>query len=362
MVRNTSTIQDTNGWHWKFKVNKKESIIPIRNPFQNEVEKIASFFYITNFPNYVDAKRLWLECESYGRIVDAFIPNKRSKAGKRFGFIRFIGVKNEERLASSLASIWIGSYHLFALVARFNRQEKKDVLLKKAVEKSNNVHPTQMEQEGSTEHKKSYASTLHGNGESKVDRQEPKKKQLTLSDQELVQISDSQAIALVKVKRVESINSLYQICKEEGFDNIKIFHIGGLWLWLQFQNVKACNAFKSNNTLKSFFSSVKSVSKNFYVDERMAWVEISGLPLCAWGSNAYKKVASLVGKFMFFENDSSTAISLGRVCVATRQKSFISEVVQVTIHGKEYDVHVQELGSWSINLDDMSQILIQTHM
>ncbi|GKE73891.1 hypothetical protein Tco_1535932, partial [Tanacetum coccineum] len=149
---------------------------------------------------------------------------------------------------------------------------------------------------------------------SKVDRQEPKKKQPTLSDQELVQISDSQEVALVK----------------------------------------ASNAFKSNNTLKSFFSSVKSVSKNFYVDERMAWVEISGLPLCAWGSNAYKKVASLMGKFMFFDNDSSTAISLGRVCVATRQKSFISEVVQVTIHGEEYDVHVQELGSWSINLDDMS--------
>ncbi|GKA87162.1 RNA-directed DNA polymerase, eukaryota, reverse transcriptase zinc-binding domain protein [Tanacetum coccineum] len=254
MVRNTSTIQDTNGWHWKFKVNKKESTIPIRNPFQNEVEKIASFFYITNFPNYVDAKRLWLECESYGRIVNAFIPNKRSKAGKRFGFVRFIGGKNEERLASSLASIWIGSYHLFASVARFNRQEKKDVLLKKVVE-------------------------------NKVDRQEPKKKQPTLSDQELVQISDSQAVALVK----------------------------------------ACNAFKSNNTLKSFFSSVKSVSKNFYVDERMVWVEISGLPLCAWGSNAYKKVASLMGKFMFFDNDSSTAISLGR-----------------------------ELGSWSINLDDMS--------
>nr|GEZ36229.1 putative RNA-directed DNA polymerase, eukaryota, reverse transcriptase zinc-binding domain protein [Tanacetum cinerariifolium] len=56
-----------------------------------------------------------------------------------------------------------------------------------------------MELEGSTEHKKSYASTLHGDGESKVDRQEPKKKQLTLSGQELVQISDSQAVALVKV-------------------------------------------------------------------------------------------------------------------------------------------------------------------
>ena len=83
-------------------------------------------------------------------------------------------------------------------------------------------------------------------------------------------------------------------------------------------------------------------------------MEISGLPLCAWGSNAYKKVASMVGKFMFFENDGITPMSLGRVCVATRKKSFISDVVQVNIHGEDYDVYVQELGSWSINLQDAS--------
>ena len=62
----------------------------------------------------------------------------------------------------------------------------------------------------------------------------------------------------------------------------------------------------------------------------------------------------MVGKFLFFENDSITPMSLGRVCVATRKKSFISDVVQVNIHGEDYDVYVQELGSWSINLQDAS--------
>ncbi|GJV01915.1 RNA-directed DNA polymerase, eukaryota, reverse transcriptase zinc-binding domain protein, partial [Tanacetum coccineum] len=167
-------------------------------------------------------------------------------------------------------------------------------------------------------------------------------KQFTLSDHELVQINNSLEIALVKVKSVETMSTLYRLCCEKGFNEVKIHHIGGLWLWLQFQNEETCNAFKKNNNLKSFFSLIKPVSKNFFMDERMVWVKISGLPLCAWGSNAYKKVASTVGKFMFFENDNSASMSLGRVCVATKQKSIISEGVQVTIHGEDYTAQGDE--------------------
>ncbi|GJR37128.1 hypothetical protein Tco_1212812 [Tanacetum coccineum] len=191
MVRNTLTTRDADGWSWKFKKNKADTTIPIRNPFHKEVEK-------TNFPDYVDAKRL------------------------------------------------------------------------------------------------------------------------------------------------------------DGFDEVKIHHIGGLWLWLQFQNKETCNAFKKNNNLKSFFSLIKTVSKNFSVDERMVWVAISVLPICACGSNAYKKVASTVGKFMFFENDNSASMSLGRVCVATKQKSLVSEGVQVSIHGEYYTAQLQELGSWNINIEDLA--------
>ncbi|PWA39483.1 hypothetical protein CTI12_AA571720 [Artemisia annua] len=125
MVGKASTYTDSNGWTWTFRKNKQETSHPIRNPYQKEVEKIATSFFVTNFPEHIDAKGLWKVCEPYGRIVDAFIPNKRSKAGKRFGFVRFIGVKNEEMFAKSLASIWIGSFHMFASVAHFSRQEKR---------------------------------------------------------------------------------------------------------------------------------------------------------------------------------------------------------------------------------------------
>ncbi|GJT99100.1 RNA-directed DNA polymerase, eukaryota, reverse transcriptase zinc-binding domain protein [Tanacetum coccineum] len=171
-----------------------------------------------------------------------------------------------------------------------------------------------------SQNKKSYASTLYGDADSKVEKHEIKRKHITLSDEELVQVTDPQDVAIVKVKNIKTMNNLHRLCREEGFVDLKIHHIGGLWLWLQFQNVGTCNAFKNNHTLASFFTTIKSVSKNFCVDERMV----------------------------------SSSMSLGRVCVATRQKSFISHLVHVTIRGEDYEAYVQEFGSWSINLDDSS--------
>ncbi|GJW93960.1 RNA-directed DNA polymerase, eukaryota, nucleotide-binding alpha-beta plait domain protein [Tanacetum coccineum] len=156
------------------------------------------------------------------------------------------------------------------------------------------------------------------------------------------------------------MSNLSRIINEEGFVKVKIHYVGGLWLWLHFQSIESCNAFKSNTNLNSFFSHIKPISKNFYVDERMVWVEISGLPLCAWGSNTFKKVASSVGKFMFFEKDEIGAMSLGRVCVATRHKKFISETTKVIIHGEEYDVYIHELGTWNIDIEDSDSYTSET--
>ncbi|GJT37543.1 nucleotide-binding alpha-beta plait domain-containing protein [Tanacetum coccineum] len=70
----------------------------------------------------------------------------------------------------------------------------------------------------------------------------------------------------------------------------------------------------------------------------------------AWGSNAFKKVASMFGKFKFFDSDVEDSMSLGRVCIATKKDSFIAEIVKVVIHGVTFDVHVKEIGTWSTRI------------
>ncbi|GKE81185.1 hypothetical protein Tco_1551185 [Tanacetum coccineum] len=149
---------------------------------------------------------------------------------------------------------------------------------------------------------------------------------IQLSEHDLIKV-DTTTVVLVKVKEVDTISNMYCICRNEGFNDIKIHYVGGLWVWIQFENEKTCEAFKSNVSLNSLWSSLLSISPSFVVDERLIWIEISGLPLCAWGSNALKKVISLFGKFKFFDSESDDIMSTGRVCIATKLPPSIFETV-----------------------------------
>ncbi|GJU93124.1 RNA-directed DNA polymerase, eukaryota [Tanacetum coccineum] len=88
---------------------------------EDDVAKISTSVFITNFPESFSAKELFHSCKQYGHVVDSFIPTKRSKSGKRFGFVRFINVFNEERLVNNLCTVWIDRYKLHANIARFHR-------------------------------------------------------------------------------------------------------------------------------------------------------------------------------------------------------------------------------------------------
>ncbi|GJY20169.1 nucleotide-binding alpha-beta plait domain-containing protein [Tanacetum coccineum] len=50
---------------------------------EDDVSKISTSIFITNFPVTFSAKDLFNACKQYGHVIDAYIPIKRSKAGKR---------------------------------------------------------------------------------------------------------------------------------------------------------------------------------------------------------------------------------------------------------------------------------------
>ncbi|GKE69385.1 hypothetical protein Tco_1527457, partial [Tanacetum coccineum] len=157
----------------------------------------------------------------------------------------------------------------------------------------------------------SFASVTNGIAKPTVDTSSTNAniRALVLDDQDLNNVKDPSMVSLVKLKYMNSMSNIIYSC-------------------------------------------IKTATPSFKVDERMIWIEIHGLPLCEWGSNTYKKLADMFGKFMFFEAEESTEISSGRICISTKSYNFVLERVLVEVHGMNYDVHVHDLGTWNINIVD----------
>ncbi|GJX46421.1 RNA-directed DNA polymerase, eukaryota, nucleotide-binding alpha-beta plait domain protein [Tanacetum coccineum] len=91
---------------------------------EDHVIRISKSVFVTNFPDAYGSRDLWKLCETYGKVVDVFIPNRLSKAGKRFAFVRFIKVDDIDRLLSNLCTLWVGRFHIHANAVRYERPSK----------------------------------------------------------------------------------------------------------------------------------------------------------------------------------------------------------------------------------------------
>nr|GEV57284.1 RNA-directed DNA polymerase, eukaryota [Tanacetum cinerariifolium] len=89
---------------------------------EDDVQKISMSVFVTNFPDGYGAKDLWNTCKLYGHVVNIFIPDRRTKVGKRFGFARFIKVFDIDRLINNLCTVWVGRNKIHANVERVQRE------------------------------------------------------------------------------------------------------------------------------------------------------------------------------------------------------------------------------------------------
>ncbi|GJY98462.1 RNA-directed DNA polymerase, eukaryota [Tanacetum coccineum] len=96
------------------------------NSKEDQAQKISKSVFVTNFPDHFTARDLWNVCMAYGNVIDVFIPFKKSKAGKRFAFVRFIRVVNLDRLIENLCTIWIGRLCLHANTVKYQREPRSN--------------------------------------------------------------------------------------------------------------------------------------------------------------------------------------------------------------------------------------------
>ncbi|GJY42653.1 RNA-directed DNA polymerase, eukaryota, nucleotide-binding alpha-beta plait domain protein [Tanacetum coccineum] len=233
---------------------------------EDHTRMISKSIFVTNFPDNTTSKGLWKLCQGYGTVVDVYIPNRKSKAGKHFGFVRFIKVDNVDRLVGNLCTLWFGRMHLHANVVRFERSSKPHVRLDR---------PIRSDIPGAS----SFASALKGNFTipSPVSSMP-----LMVLDDSCVVVRDLDNYVVGELKQFSSITNLRILPSNGGFQNVNLAYLGGMWVMLELESSITKEKFMKHVGVASWFTRLCNAQSDFVSNERIVWVDIEGVPLHAW--------------------------------------------------------------------------------
>ncbi|GKV47623.1 hypothetical protein SLEP1_g54507 [Rubroshorea leprosula] len=119
--------------------------------YDRRVYNQATVFFFTNFPDDWSYESMWRTFRKYGRVLDIYSPTPKSKSGSRFGFVRYLDVKNEVELERQLDQVKVGSSKLWVNRPRFRKDEERNRVITKSAGMEH-VKPT-----------RSYAEVVKGN-------------------------------------------------------------------------------------------------------------------------------------------------------------------------------------------------------
>ncbi|GJY43317.1 RNA-directed DNA polymerase, eukaryota [Tanacetum coccineum] len=286
--------------------------MPVQRSNEDQAVRISKSIFVTNFPDNLGSKELWKVCEGYGKVIDVFIPNRRSKAGKRFAFVRFIRVNDLDRLVGNLCTIWIGRFHLHANVARFERANKP---VKPSGPSQSNAHGTFGSFVSAARDFPPLIASVAPVSSSPA---------LVLDDSCVVE-RDLSCHVMGRVKDINSIPNLRILLAKEGFEHVKLSYLGGLWVLIELDNEGSKQKFLDHVGVNSWFCTLLNAYNDFVSDERVVWVDIEGIPLHVWSRETFAKIGNKWGEALDIEDNFGSSFARKWLCILTKQPESILE-------------------------------------
>ncbi|GJS41595.1 RNA-directed DNA polymerase, eukaryota [Tanacetum coccineum] len=314
---------------------------------EDRIQRMSHSIYVTNFPESINSRDLWRECSVFGTVVDVFIPFKKSQAGKRFAFVRFIKVFSLDRLVKNLCTIWIGRHHLYANQVRFERPNKP-------VSPTNNgMNKDSTKRQSFTGHKRgnnsggSYAHVVNGGSSVANPASLISPSPALVLDETCVIERDFSKCVMGKVKDANSISNIQTFLHDEGFVDVKPKYLGGLWVMLEFEKEESKSNLLSHTGANSWFQTLQEVAQDFVSEERIAWIDIEGVPLHAWSFETFFRIGKKWGEMLNIEDTSVASFGRKRVCILTKNPVSILESFKIIVKGKVFMIRAKELFTWS---------------
>jgi len=94
------------------------------------------------------------------------------------------------------------------------------------------------------------------------------------------------------------------------------------------------------------FKNIRAWAPQLVADSRRAWIQVRGLPLHIWEEDCFKRICSLFGEFVDFDDSTADKTCLDQVnlLISTKRMGRIDEKVSVQVMGAVYGVWVVESG------------------
>ncbi|GJV29165.1 RNA-directed DNA polymerase, eukaryota [Tanacetum coccineum] len=245
--------------------------------------------------------------------------------------MRGLWVEDIDRLIGNLCTIWIGWVHLHANVVRYEHPTKPS-------NTAGHVYVNKHAPSGS------YASVAKGNTQLKPHVFQALTVPALVLDDSCVIEHDLSWHVMGRVKQLNSIPNLRTILSKEGFPEVKLTYLGGLWVMIELNNEVTKQKLLQHIRVKSWFHVLQVAKQDFVSDERIVWVDIEGVPLNLWTRETFFKIGAKWGEAMDFEDNLDSLFARKRLCIKTKQEDNILREVQESkynsdnesCHGEEH--------------------------
>ncbi|GKV02944.1 hypothetical protein SLEP1_g15318 [Rubroshorea leprosula] len=313
--------------------------------------KQATPYFFTNFPEEWTQEDMWRTFVKFGRVFDNYSPPRRSRNGSRFGFVRFLGVKDRKELERKLDNIWIGDHKLWVNYPRYNDTQQKELV-------------------------KGQQTSRHGKGEGDRSReghamdQEQDRKNTRLEDQ----IMDKKKVWVEKGRMdtwagleyntnkeesswlegcyvgtthsVEMVRNLQEKFYMEGYFNYRVRAMGGRLVLMDCEDREELKDLveSASEWLGQWFEKVCPWSPELIAKERFVWIRCQGVPLDVWGHDFFESMGRSWGKFICLDDSTSQRrrFDIARFLISTPIMNTISVLREIKIKGSLYKIKFLE--------------------
>ncbi|GKV24793.1 hypothetical protein SLEP1_g34360 [Rubroshorea leprosula] len=348
----------------------------------------ATSYFFYDFPADQSAKDLWYCFWSFGKVADVYIPAKRDRRGRRFGFVRMLNVSNVREMERKLNQIKIHSYHLKVKLAENMKKGREGTLLgnhkqleKQWIRRDSKVTPGKtyaqvvagdmgsLEQGQSSNNGVQQGVAKKGNeamedaGEEEL-KVTPEISQEKASGPETVQVLNfipkNEEVAWLKRSMVAEVRSLDLVKRIQNSLDVEgvlvsVALLGGRQIILVDNSEGGLEEFlnRSKDLVELWFEWIKPCSLSTVSSLcRLVWLRLNGVPLKAWSERCFTELGNIIGEVILVDEDtrSKSFLCEGRVLILSAEKRKISTTICLRVDGEDFPIAVSE-EEWRMDPD-----------